>query len=223
MNSRDAILKRIRNALSSTGTAGRFPGGAEMPPVAEVWPRQNPSPAAMAERFVEELQAVHGEVHRCGSMAHARGKLAELADQSGWDSIGAVDEPLCREVTGELGPERVSWAASDWSPHQMADLAAGLVCARVLLADTGSCVVGCGTAQARLLCYLPPVCVVVGRIDQLAEHLPAAWDDICRGAADGESRGEWVLITGPSRTADIEKILILGVHGPKRLVVLLVD
>ena len=41
-------------------------------------------------------------------------------------------------------------------------------------------------------------------------------------AADPAVRGELVILTGPSRTADIEKILILGVHGPKRLVVLLV-
>ena len=42
------------------------------------------------------------------------------------------------------------------------------------------------------------------------------------GLRGKDSRGEIVLITGPSRTADIEKILILGVHGPKRLVVLVV-
>ena len=41
--------------------------------------------------------------------------------------------------------------------------------------------------------------------------------------ADPAQRGEFVIVTGPSRTADIEKILILGVHGPKRLVVILVD
>ena len=72
------------------------------------------------------------------------------------------------------------------------------------------------------MCYLPPACVVVARTDQLVEHMPAAWEDIARRTADPARRGEFVLVTGPSRTADIEKILILGVHGPKRLVVLLV-
>jgi L-lactate dehydrogenase complex protein LldG len=63
---------------------------------------------------------------------------------------------------------------------------------------------------------------VIARTGQLAEHLPAAWAEIARQTADPQRRGEFVLVTGPSRTADIEKILILGVHGPKRLIVILV-
>ena len=58
--------------------------------------------------------------------------------------------------------------------------------------------------------------------DRLREHMPAAWADVARRTADPELRGEFVFITGPSRTADIEKILILGAHGPKRLIILLV-
>ena len=86
--------------------------------------------------------------------------------------------------------------------------------ADVLLADTGSCLIACRTPADRLLCYLPPACVVVGRTTQLAEHLPAAWPTIAAQAAEPALRGEFVIVTGPSRTADIEKILILGVHGP---------
>ena len=106
--------------------------------------------------------------------------------------------------------------------HGSANLPLGLVAAEYLLADTGTCVVACGTTQERLMCYLPPACVVVAKTDRLVEHLPAAWEEIGPRAADPALRGEFVFITGPSRTADIEKILILGVHGPKRLIVLLV-
>ena len=59
--------------------------------------------------------------------------------------------------------------------------------------------------------------------DRLVEHMPAVWEDVAGRCAEEELRGEFVFITGPSRTADIEKILILGVHGPKRLIVLLVE
>jgi len=215
MNSRDAILARIRNALAHDAPRTQSP-------VPEVWPRQNPSPEQMAERFAQELAAVHGETVRAGSPEEARAKLVELLDQGAWGPLGAVDRPLCRELCAGLAPERVAWVGPESTPQQIADLPAGLVAADYLLADTGSAMLACGVPHERLMCYLPPVCVVAARIDQLYEHLPAVWPQVAQRAADPATRGEFVLVTGPSRTADIEKILILGVHGPNRLVVLLI-
>ncbi len=216
MNSRNAILQRIR-----TETA-KIPA-VEQPPVPEVWPRTDPSTEEMVERFTDELAGVQGEVVRCGSIDEARRKLAELIDESQWETIGAADRPECRWLAADLPTEKIQWARDGWSPQQMGELSTGLVAAERLLADTGTCLVSNHTAEERLLCYLPPSCLVIARTDQLVEHMPAAWEDISRRTAEAERRGEFVLITGPSRTADIEKILILGVHGPKRLVVLIVD
>ena len=215
MSSRDVILQRIRNELADAPAV-------EAPPVPDVWPHTNPTQEQLVERFTEALEAVQGEIVRCGSMEDARAKLAELADASGWDTLGAVDRPLCHELADDMGPARVAWAEDDWQPSRIAELSAGIVAAESLLADTGTCVVSNRTPPERLMCYLPPACVVVARVDQLTEHMPAAWEEIARRTAEPDRRGEFVLITGPSRTADIEKILILGVHGPKRLVVLLV-
>ena len=120
-----------------------------------------------------------------------------------------------------MAPESIEWAAPDWQPRKIAAFSASVIEADCLLADTGSCLISCPTAQDRLLCYLPPACVVIARVDQLAENLPAVWPSIVARAADPQLSGEFVIVTGPSRTADIEKILILGVHGPKRLVVIL--
>jgi len=176
----------------------------------------------MARRFTEEIEAVGGEVHRLGSTEEARAKLAELLDRSGWKTIGGVDRPWCRELTAGLGPDRITWIGPEGNARNMSELEAGLIEADCLVADTGTCMIACATAQERLMCYLPPVCIVLAKTDRLYEHLPAVWDEIARRAADPELRGEFVFVTGPSRTADIEKILILGVHGPKRLIVLLV-
>jgi L-lactate dehydrogenase complex protein LldG len=215
MNSRDAILGRIRKHLANEPAV-------EEPPVPEVWPRTNPSTDAMATRFAEELQAISGEVIRCASMEEARAKLAELMKEGGWETLGAVDRPLCRELAGGLAAEQVAWAKPEWTPGEMATLPVGLVEADYLLADTGTAMVACGRAEERLLCYLPPACIVAATADRLVEHMPAVWGEVARRAADPALRGELVFITGPSRTADIEKILILGVHGPKRLIVLIV-
>jgi len=209
------------------------------PPVPTVWPRETTDPAVLAERFACELREVQGEILRCDSMEEARQKLAALVQEIQPDALGseegrqsdeadrpsvlgAMDKPLCREVADGLDPGRIVWAQPDWTPDFMSRLPASLVAAECLLADTGSVIIEGATHQERLLCYLPPVCIVIARVDQLAEHLPAAWEAMVRRCADPAARGELVIVTGPSRTADIEKILILGVHGPKRLVVILV-
>ncbi len=224
--SRDAILHRIRTELSKGPPI-------EAPPVPEVWPRgarascpchrpNGETPVTLADRFESELKAVHGEVIRCGTMNEAQKQLAELVKQAGWTSIGVMYRPICCDAVTGLDPKTIQWPKPNWPPMEMADLAASIVAADILLADTGSSLIACPTAEDRLLCYLPPACVIIARVDQLAEHLPAAWDTVARRCADRELSGEFVIVTGPSRTSDIEKTLILGVHGPKRLIVLLV-
>ncbi len=215
MTSRDTILQSVRNEVTKGPQVDR-------PPVPQVWPHENPSPAVMAERFAKELDAVQGETIRCATMEDARRQLAKLIGDAGWTSLGAMDRKLVRDVTADVPAGQLTWAAAGWDPKKMAELSLGVIEADVLLADTGSCMIACPTAEDRLLCYLPPACVVVAQVDRLAEHLPAAWKSIVPRVADPAARGEFVFITGPSRTADIEKILILGVHGPKRLVVLLI-
>ncbi len=220
MSSRDVILQRIRSGLTNAVVAGF--ADLHEPPVPEVWPRTNPESATLVSQFRTELESLSGESILCPTMADARRQLAQLMETATWPRLGSLDRPLTRELTADLPVDRVDWVTSDWTPPQIEQLPAGLIVADALLADTGSCVVHCSTATERLMCYLPPVCIVVARVNQLAEHLPAAWAPISKTCAAKDSRGEIVLITGPSCTADIEKILILGVHGPKRLVVLLV-
>lgn len=214
-STRDTILQRLRTELSKSRPVGE-------PAAVEVWPRENPSPQEMAGRFTDELNAVQGEVIRCDSLDDARVKLDELAGQAEWVKLCGIDRPAVRAAAAGLEPERIEWAAADWQPRRIAEYQASVVEADALLADTGSCLISCPTAQDRLLCYLPPACVVIARTDQLAEHLPAIWPSVVSRAGGQSLTGEFVIVTGPSRTADIEKILILGVHGPKRLVVLLI-
>jgi len=216
MSSRENILQRIRNETSTIDSP-------ERPPAPEVWPSTAPSTDELIERFTSELETVQGEVVRCTSLDDAQAKLGTLLDENDCGTIASIDRPACRELLASLPEDRVEWENADWVPKQLASIPAGLVDADNLLADTGSCMVSCENAQQRLLCYLPPICFVVARVDQLAEHLPAAWPSISPRVAESDRRGEFVIITGPSRTADIEKILILGVHGPKRLIVLLID
>jgi len=243
MDSRKAILQRLRERLA--GASGLAP-----PPPPQVWPVENPPPVKKIERFLAELAAVAGQAQHVHSLEEVRQGLTRLIAEEGVRRLGCQDRPLVRAIFGaEPGSEaepgqteippgpqlpatgqvlgrpdlQLLWREPDPDPKDLESLGASVIEADLLLADTGSAMIACPTAYERLLCYLPPVCVVVGRVARLFEHLPAAWDEIARRVADPPLRGEFVFITGPSRTADIEKILILGVHGPKRLVVFLVD
>jgi L-lactate dehydrogenase complex protein LldG len=215
MSSRDAILSRIRQCL-----ADDLP--RERPQSPEIWPNASSAPEQMPDRFAAELEAVSGEFHRVGSIEEARKKVVQLLAELKAEKVGCMDRPLCRDLVAELPPGQVDWGTPAGEPKAMADLDASVVEADLLLADTGTAMIACGTPHERLLCYLPPACIVAARIERLFEHMPAAWDEIVRRAGDPALRGEFVFVTGPSRTADIEKILILGVHGPQRLIVLLI-
>lgn len=212
---RDIVLGRIRSALADRPEP-------KLPAVPEVWPSTTPSPEKMLGQFEEALAAVQGEFHHCATIEEAQAKLRELMAELGTETVAAVDRPATQLISEGLS-ETVRFANDDWTPDDIADYKLGMVASDFLLADTGTCMVASDTSTERLLCYLPPACVVVARTEQLREHLPDAWREVADQAADPDIRGEFVFITGPSRTADIEKILILGVHGPQRLIVLVVD
>ena len=94
-----------------------------------------------------------------------------------------------------------------------------VVRAAVLVADTGSVVILETSTERRLLPYVPRTCIVAAHVSQLRDTLALpAMSPICEAARSG-ARGEALIVTGPSRTADIEKTLVLGAHGPASLVV----
>ena len=91
-----------------------------------------------------------------------------------------------------------------------------------LLARTGSIAVSTRSADGRALSVLPPVHLVIARRDQLVPDLTAALA-LWQQRYDRHWPSNLCIITGPSRTGDIEKILVMGAHGPKRLAIYFVD
>ena len=100
----------------------------------------------------------------------------------------------------------------------VADAEIGITGAEYALADTGSLVV-MSAAEARLVSLLPPVHIAVVESSRLLTGLDEFLTVVPRPADRGAST---VFITGPSRTADIEQILVRGVHGPGELHVVIV-
>lgn len=99
---------------------------------------------------------------------------------------------------------------------QFADGEVGVTGCDCLIAQTGSIVVTTRTAGGRVLSVWPPVHLVVARRDQLVPDLAAALA-LLRQRYDRNWPSLLSVTTGPSRTADIEKVPVLGAHGPKRI------
>ena len=90
-----------------------------------------------------------------------------------------------------------------------------------LIAQTGSVLVSSRSAGGRALSVLPPHHVVLARREQLVADLPAAFI-LLKRKYNSNYPSFISFITGPSRTGDIERILVLGAHGPKKLTILCV-
>ncbi|MDO5553759.1 MAG: LUD domain-containing protein [Planctomycetia bacterium] len=234
MGSRETILEAIRSALAEERAEC---GERELPAVPEVWAMEELENEEMVREFETNLRSVAGELVRCDNEEDAADKAAGLL-------ASLVDGPITVGVMNESETKNLLAAAkrvgeefhlrmtvldapanpADADPRQMQAMDASLVRAELLLADTGSAVIHAASAFDRMLCYLSPACFVVARRSQLREHMPHAWPELLKKLDPNVSpAGEFLIVTGPSRTADIEKILVLGVHGPRKLVVLLLN
>lgn len=183
-----------------------------------VFPLPAAETAALQERFRLEFAAIQGELVEAESMAEARGILDEWLTKEGLQSLMVVDTPFLRELVGERSS--VKWLAPDQTDHTGWDtFDVGITPCESLVAESGTIVVSAGLS-GRAPSVLPPIHLVVATKDQFIADLETAIARL-RSRYTVQLPSTISFISGPSRTADIEKILVLGAHGPRRLRLLL--
>ncbi len=223
---RDAVLGRVREALRVKAPL-RHPaersGGGEattahfrewLPPVGETLEER----LALFTRLSEGLRT---ELFECADVADAAQRFGALALEGGWRTIalhrGGLLDQLEALLPAEL--ERV-YVDSGYDKQVLEACAAGVTECDLLVAQTGSVCVTSRSCGGRVLSVLPPHHVVVARKAQLVNDLTEAYASLAARYREGYP-SMVSFITGPSRTGDIERILVLGAHGPKRLTILL--
>jgi hypothetical protein len=175
------------------------------------------APGDLRATFARELGAVGGEaieLLEAGEAPLARA-VADRVARFAFRAVAVQRHPLALAASANIPAGRLM-QLSGASVYRIEHAECAIVAAESLIADTGSAVVQVTTYEDRLLPYLPPACIIVARASALKAGLDA---DTLR-AGDAE-RGERVIITGPSRTADIEKTVVLGAHGPGSLTVII--
>lgn len=172
-------------------------------------PGRPPIPADLTEAFVSQLEALGVHVQRAANEREAAAYIASLAGQ---DEVARSDADLARRVTEGLRTFD-GWCARD----RLLEAPLGVSCAQAAIAETGTLVLGSASERHRLVSLVPPVHLALVRVADLVPDLDAAMEHLNRSGLPPLVS----FITGPSRTADIELTLVVGVHGPQELHVIL--
>ena len=228
---RDEILRRVRTAVANPALAA----DRKRPPVA-VDPGL-PGRGLLA-RWQEEFAALGGHAYGPVTPAAAVSQTLALLAARGATAVAAwADHALPTPDFGQalaaagievIHTQRQTQADADFgelsraaSRARLAQAPVGITAALAGLADTGSVVVTSGPGQARAASLVPPIYLAFLRTRDIYPNLPAWMAQ--QGAALLPQTANLTIITGPSRTADIELTLVVGVHGPGEIHVILID
>ena len=207
-SAKENILKKIRKALSES-TPIPFPQSEGTHSVFQ------PSKQDLEIEFAEQFTKLQGKFVFCIDHKELVGQLNALIATQGWKNIFCREEKLRKALQDEgLGGTLTN--------KDLGESDAAITTCETLVARTGTIVLASANASGRTASVYAPVHLCVAYTDQLVYDI--------RDALVGlkEKYGHHLpslmsFATGPSRTADIEKTLVVGVHGPKQVYLFLVD
>lgn len=224
MSAREQMLTRIRAALRDAERDDTSPPderrSTAVGPVPPDQRRPLRSPEELVERFAERVADYRATVRRCGADAVREtiaGALAEL------DGIEAVAVPA--GLAAGWRPEQATYDGSAIGVAELERIDAVVTACRVVIAETGTIVLDHGPDQGpRRLTLVPDVHVCVVAAAQVVADVDDAFAVLRpAGAADPALTPPLTFVSGPSATSDIELQRVEGVHGPRSLIVVLVD
>ena len=226
MSERENILGRIREALKISaplpGSHGETTAHAttESPAShAREWlPSVGASVAEQFDLFAKNAADLKADFQLFTNRDELKTALAKIATAEKWSRIASHDGELSNFASQSLGlPTLLTDKGYDVQALEKCD--AGITECDALVAQTGGVVVTSRSTGGRALTVLPPHHVVIARRERLVADLPAAFALLQKKYAP-DFPSMISFITGPSRTGDIERILVLGAHGPKKLTIL---
>lgn len=204
----------------------RLPKSGMGPPVRPQGPPE-PPPQDALDMLVQKLRATGMGVHVLDNVDEALQKALGLIKESGADRLGAADlggelNELLSQTAQAVGVEVVSAGDDRAQAESYEPLPAGLTRAELAVAQVGALVQTARPGGGRLMSLMPPLHVALLSAKDILPamaDLPDALQDPTRfpeGMPPAVS-----LIGGPSKTGDIEAVIVLGVHGPGRVEVVI--
>ncbi|MBE2222537.1 MAG: lactate utilization protein [Anaerolineae bacterium] len=178
--------------------------------------------ADLADQFEQALTAVHGEVIRTDGLDEAVSALAELLTGLGVKTAVANSEPPLDSLDLPTAFPSIQWHIVEQTAGNLREFCVfadvGISSGDAGLAETGSVIISSGPGKSRLATLLPPVHIAILPTSKLTSDL-FTWT----AARQTATPSNITLVSGPSKTADIEQTMAIGVHGPKRFIVILYE
>ncbi len=206
-SSKESILKNIRKALTQ--------------PVSQPFPHLDKSEFSfekpsddLAILFAEKFTSLLGKFSFCENEEDLVNQIRTLAIDRNWNEVYCIDENIKQAFSsfGFDGFSQKDLAASDVS----------ITRCELLVARTGSMVLSSTISSGRTTSVYAPVHICIAKASQLVYDVKDALE-FMQSKYGEQLPSQISFATGPSRTADIEKTLVVGVHGPKEVYCFLLD
>ena len=208
MNNQEALLARIRAALADTG---HTPAASRA--FRECMPPGGETPEAQLALFSTQAATLRADVRIMPSVEAFRAFIVA----EGWQRIASHRSPLTEAA---LAGHDVLWTDEGYDRAALEQCEVGITGCDALIAQTGGVLVTARSGGGRGLSVLVPHHIVLARPEQLVPDLSAAFA-LLESRYGATLPSSISFITGPSRTGDIERILVLGAHGPARLTIVI--
>ncbi len=206
-SSKENILKKIRQALSN--------------PVPVPFPKSegNNSVFGLSSQdleieFAEEFTKLQGKFAFCIDDTDLALQLQQLIIEKKWEHIYCAESKI-QPIVSRIKPIGANGST-------LASCDAAITSCECLIARTGTIVLSSAQPSGRTASVYAPIHICIAYADQLVYELKEGLQ-IVKEKYSGNLPSLITFVTGPSRTADIEKTLVVGVHGPKEVYLFLVD
>ena len=205
----------IFQALRATST----PATRDIPPQVD---RQEWGQSEKVERLTQQMSAVHAEVHHLADGDWIGWVNRELP-QRGLSRLlagGEVAQQLKQRCASSIELKHYQQPIEQWKSTLFNEVDVGITSTRGAIAHSGSLALWATIEEPRLLSLVPPVHIALLHANQIHENFEQM---VVNEQWQQQMPTNTLLISGPSKTADIQQVLAYGGHGPKELIVLILE
>lgn len=220
-DARTEIMARIREALKTPSSKPHLKAES-VGAVGKTWlPEGGETKSESLALLSDNLTKLKAQFYPVKNLNQAIDLVKDLASKNKWKNVAYHNHELVTPVAQAV--DGVAWSVDEsFNKEKLEQVDVGLTSCVSIVAQFGTILVSSETSGGRALSILPPAHVVIARVDQVVPDLAACIENV-NAHFKGKLPSMLSFITGPSRTGDIERILVLGAHGPKELHLILIS